>query len=160
MKDLHAGDLVQVGYLRLLIVKMGSVGFNLLDMDDYALVNEHTVESPKTALEEFCDNNGVNIQKIKINPDNNPFTRYTDWLASILYKKNQDYGNSFDKSLDQFGIIAGVVRLEDKFNRLANLTSTNKSNLVKNESLADTALDLAGYGILLYKYLAEHEKWI
>lgn len=32
--------------------------------------------------------------------------------------KNADYGNSFEKSLNNFGYIAGIVRISDKYNRL------------------------------------------
>lgn len=54
---------------------------------------------------------------------NSNFRKYTDNLAVILENKNQDYGDSFSRSVDKFGIIAAVVRLEDKFNRLENLTA-------------------------------------
>ena len=94
---------------------------------------------------------------IKSNYDN-PFKEYTDKLADVLYKKNQDYGDSFSRSVDKFGIIAAVVRLEDKFNRLENLTANGDKEKVKDESLADTALDISGYGLLLYKYLKERER--
>lgn len=30
--------------------------------------------------------------------------------------KNADYGNSFEKSLNDFGYIAGIVRIGDKYN--------------------------------------------
>lgn len=92
------------------------------------------------------------------NHDVNPFKKYTDKLAEILQEKNDDYGDSFSRSVDKFGIIAAVVRLEDKFNRLENLTANGDKEKVKDESLADTALDISGYGLLLYKYLKEHER--
>ena len=41
---------------------------------------------------------------------NNNFRKYTDNLAVILENKNQDYGDSFSRSVDKFGIIAAVVR--------------------------------------------------
>lgn len=47
----------------------------------------------------------------------NQFKPYTDKLAKTLQEKNDDYGDSFSRSVDKFGIIAAVVRLEDKFNR-------------------------------------------
>lgn len=89
--------------------------------------------------------------------ESNPFKDYTNHLAETLQEKNKDYGDSFTKSVDKFGIIAAVVRLEDKFNRLENLTANGDKEKVKDESLADTALDISGYGLLLYKYLKEHE---
>lgn len=90
--------------------------------------------------------------------ESNPFKDYTNQLSTILYNKNQDYGDSFSRSVDKFGIIAAVVRLEDKFNRLENLTTNGDKEKIKDESLADTALDISGYGLLLYKYLKEHER--
>lgn len=88
----------------------------------------------------------------------NKFKPYTDKLAATLQEKNQDYGDSFSRSVDKFGIIAAVVRLEDKFNRLENLTANGDKEKVKDESLADTAIDISGYGLLLYKYLKERER--
>ena len=88
----------------------------------------------------------------------NPFKFYTDKLAATLQEKNKAYGDSCTKSVDKFGIIAAVVRLEDKFNRLENLTANGGKEKVKDESLADTALDISGYGLLLYKYLKECER--
>lgn len=90
--------------------------------------------------------------------NHNQFKKYTDKLAETLLEKNTDYGDSFTKSVDKFGIIAAVVRLEDKFNRLENLTANGDKEKVKDESLADTALDISGYGLLLYKYLKERER--
>lgn len=155
MKELHVGDVVKVGYLRLLVVKMGVTGFNLLDMDDYTLVNQNTAESPEMALKEFCDNSGVPTDHCKL-AGGNPFKEYTDYLADVLQDKNLDYGDSFSESIDKHGLIAAVVRLEDKLNRLDNLTATHDQH-VEDESLEDTALDISGYGILLYKYLKERD---
>lgn len=89
---------------------------------------------------------------------NSNFRKYTDNLAATLENKNKAYGDSFSRSVDKFGIIAAVVRLEDKFNRLENLTVNGGKEKVKDESLADTALDISGYGLLLYKYLKERER--
>lgn len=97
------------------------------------------------------------IELAEIADNHNPFKKYTDKLAKTLQEKNDDYGDSFSRSVDKFGIIAAVVRLEDKFNRLENLTANGDKEKVKDESLADTALDISGYGLLLYKYLKEHE---
>lgn len=106
--------------------------------------------------------NGLTMGSTEItlndNQTKNPFKKYTDHLAETLQEKNDDYGDSFSRSVDKFGIIAAVVRLEDKFNRLENLTANGGKEKVKDESLADTALDISGYGLLLSKYLKEHER--
>lgn len=68
-------------------------------------------------------------------------------LNETYRKKNNDYGNSFKKSYDEFGIVSAVVRMTDKMERLKALT-TGVDNLVKEESVEDTILDLANYAIM------------
>lgn len=86
----------------------------------------------------------------------NIFKTYTDKLAATLEQKNQAYGDSFTKSLDEDGLLVLKIRLGDKFNRVSSLIK--KGKLKENdESLEDTLLDLAGYSILGLKYLKEHE---
>ena len=65
-----------------------------------------------------------------------------DDMKELLNKKNQDYGNSFHNSYVEFGIIASIVRLSDKFNRLKSLTKGNHPNF---ESIEDTLKDIIGY---------------
>ena len=38
-------------------------------------------------------------------------------LHDIYKRKNNDYGNSFEVSLDKYGVIAAVVRLQELFRR-------------------------------------------
>lgn len=64
--------------------------------------------------------------------------------------KNADYGNSFEKSLNDFGYIAGIVRISDKYNRLHNLISSDKNVA---ESLSDTLNDMANYCMMLAVWL-------
>ena len=67
-------------------------------------------------------------------------------------KKNTDYGSSFEESLNEFGEVAGIVRIGDKYNRLVNLTK-NKNNVL--ESKADTLKDMANYCLMLAVWLEE-----
>ena len=57
-------------------------------------------------------------------------------------KKNTDYGSSFEESLNEFGEVAGIVRISDKYRRLVNLTKNENRVL---ESKADTLKDMANY---------------
>ena len=88
--------------------------------------------------------------------ESNPFKDYTNHLAEILQEKNQAYGDSFTKSVDDFGKTVIAVRLSDKFNRICNLIKRGEDK-ENDESLEDTLLDLAGYSILGLKWLKEHE---
>lgn len=72
-------------------------------------------------------------------------------LEQTYIAKNKDYGNSFEESLNEFGEIAGLVRIGDKFNRAKNL-SENKANVI-DESKIDTYLDMANYCIMQAMWL-------
>jgi len=61
----------------------------------------------------------------------------------LFKKKNSDYGDAFSK----FGIIGVLVRIEDKIMRAFSITR-NGINLVDNESLRDTLLDLHNYAAM------------
>ena len=75
-------------------------------------------------------------------------------LNNIYEKKNADYGNSFENSLDKHGMIAGIVRMDDKMSRLISLNSKNEQQ-VMDESLRDTLMDLANYAIMSVMWLDE-----
>lgn len=76
------------------------------------------------------------------------FKEITTKMAETYERKNNDYGDSFGQSIEDFGVIAGVIRISDKFNRLKSLTS-GKEQKVNDESLQDTLLDMANYCIML-----------
>ena len=76
----------------------------------------------------------------------NQFKSITEEMLQTYIRKNHDYGDSFNKSLDKFGIIASVVRMNDKMERIESLM--NKEALVKDESIKDTLLDLASYCVM------------
>lgn len=78
-------------------------------------------------------------------------------LHDTYKRKNHDYGNSFEQSLDNRGIVAALVRIEDKLNRLDALTKSDKQ-LVNDESLADTCLDAANYLIMTAMWLSKGTK--
>ncbi|WP_278985334.1 nucleotide modification associated domain-containing protein [Segatella bryantii] len=83
------------------------------------------------------------------------FDAITNELKDTYIKKNHDYGNSFDKSIDKFGLTAAVVRMSDKMERLSSLM--NKDAKV-DESVRDTVMDLANYCIMTAMYLDKKEK--
>ena len=84
------------------------------------------------------------------------FVDITTNMAKTYAAKNQDYGNSFEQSCNKFGIIASVVRLGDKMNRIESL-AVNEAK-VKDESIKDTLLDLATYSIMTLMWLNKVNK--
>ena len=71
-------------------------------------------------------------------------------IAQLVEKKNHDYDNSFDKTMDKYGDTAYFLRIEDKLNRLINLSK--KEAKVNDEKVEDTLKDIIGYTLLMIKY--------
>lgn len=78
------------------------------------------------------------------------FANEAKQCVELYSKKNHDYGNSFDKGMDNIGIAYGVGRIYDKMNRL--ITLTKKEAQVKDESIDDTLRDLACYSMMMLAY--------
>ena len=78
------------------------------------------------------------------------FANEAKQCVELYSKKNHDYGNSFDKGMDNIGIVYGVGRIYDKMNRL--ITLTKKEAQVKDESVDDTLRDLACYSMMMLAY--------
>lgn len=76
------------------------------------------------------------------------FKEYTDRMLNTYIKKNSDYGSSFDELFDEYGMDSVLIRLKDKYNRLKSLTKPGQKQMVLDESMEDTLLDLANYCIL------------
>lgn len=68
-------------------------------------------------------------------------------LNQTFVDKNHDYGGSFEESLNEYGIVAGTIRIGDKYNRLRTLTRVDTGGRV-SESLVDTLLDMANYAVM------------
>lgn len=76
-----------------------------------------------------------------------------DHQLETFKRKNHDYGNSFEKSLDTFGLVAGIVRMSDKFERLVSLNDPSKDAQIASESLVDTLEDLSNYAAMAVCWL-------
>ena len=81
-----------------------------------------------------------------------------DHQYDTFCRKNHDYGNSFEESLDQFGIVASIVRMSDKMKRLESLTDESKTQQVGSESLLDTLEDLSNYAAMTACWLKGVQK--
>lgn len=86
---------------------------------------------------------------------NGPYDKIVRELRDTYIAKNADYGNSFEKSIDEFGVISAIVRMSDKMERLKSLTVNNAldEKPMVDESILDTTKDLANYAIMLAMYL-------
>lgn len=78
-------------------------------------------------------------------------------LNRVYEQKNTDYGDSFAESVREFGIVAALTRISDKYNRFKRLALGNR-NLVGDESIRDTLLDMANYCIMLSMILEQEQE--
>jgi hypothetical protein len=73
-------------------------------------------------------------------------------LNKIYEQKNHDYGDSFHETWKEEGFAMARIRLSDKLNRFKKLSRIaeldNEEQMVKDESMQDTLLDLANYAIM------------
>jgi hypothetical protein len=70
----------------------------------------------------------------------------------LFRKKNIDYGDAFAK----FGVIGVLMRIEDKIQRSLSITN-NGVNLVNDEGIKDTLLDLHNYAAMALMLLHEEK---
>lgn len=76
------------------------------------------------------------------------FRNIADEMVETYKRKNHDYGDSFGQSIQEWGPVAGLVRIQDKFNRAKNILMSERMPEVE-ESVVDTLTDLANYAIML-----------
>lgn len=80
------------------------------------------------------------------------FKQIVSEMTDTYEKKNADYGNSFETTLDKWGVNIGLARIEDKFNRITSLCYSSDQK-VKDESIEDTLKDMATYTVMLLMWL-------
>ena len=68
----------------------------------------------------------------------------------LFKKKNTDYGDAFA----QYGVIGVLIRIQDKIQRAISI-SKNHIELVNNEKLEDTLIDLHNYAAMALILLKE-----
>lgn len=85
------------------------------------------------------------------------FKELTKKMAETYERKNHDYGNSFEVSMNEEGLAAARIRLGDKWLRFKQL-SKGKEALVKDESIRDTLLDMANYCIMTVMWMDNQNK--
>jgi hypothetical protein len=68
----------------------------------------------------------------------------------LFTRKNIDYGDAFAK----YGVIGVLMRIEDKIQRAMSITK-NGVNLVDDEGIRDTLIDLHNYSAMALMLLAE-----
>lgn len=109
--------------------------------DGYEKGKQHTFY--KSYLEGLADKESINPAR---SPEVDRHKELLDELNDLYARKNQDYGNSFDESLDKHGLLVLKIRLGDKYKRFSQLISNDQ--MVGDESTRDTLIDLANYALM------------
>ena len=162
-------ELEERGYLWISDKKPTSSGCRWLKYKKHfcALVNKNIIlYGSKEFYEEYYPDIPIQKYKAKQNDVESSIKQVSQNNAELFHKiitdleqtylaKNKDYGNSFEESLNEYGEVAGLVRIGDKLNRAKNL-SKNKAN-VTDESKIDTYLDMAVYNIMMAMWLMKQE---
>jgi hypothetical protein len=68
----------------------------------------------------------------------------------LFTKKNSDYGDAFAK----YGVIGVLIRIQDKIQRALSIT-LNNINLVEDEGISDTMIDLHNYAAMALMLMEE-----
>lgn len=93
----------------------------------------------------------------EVNDNVKQFNELAQTMCELYEKKNADYGDSFNISLDKYGIIAALTRISDKFNRIENLI-LNQNKKVEDEKVEDTLIDLANYAMMTVLWIKKNNK--
>ena len=140
------GDIIVMNEDKLYNITTGVDYRNIRDMDAIKCCLEAlTDECPQKV--NFCSS------AISTPPtDADKFEAITKKMHSIFRKKNHDYGNSFEQSLNEEGLAASRIRIGDKWNRFKQLSKGAEAQ-VNDESLRDTLIDMANYAIMTVMWL-------
>jgi hypothetical protein len=71
----------------------------------------------------------------------------------LFTRKNADYGDAFAK----YGVVGVLMRIEDKIQRALSITK-NGIQLVNDESIKDTLIDLHNYAGMALLLMEEENK--
>lgn len=129
--------------------------FNITTGVDYRNVPD--IERLKSCVEEITDSQTVGYCSAASTPktDADRFEDITKVMVNIFRRKNHDYGNSFEQSLNEEGLAASRIRMGDKWNRYKQLSKGVKAQ-VNDEALRDTLIDMANYSIMTIMWLDKH----
>ena len=83
------------------------------------------------------------------------FRFITEEMVNLYLRKNADYGDSFTESLDEDGLLVSKIRIKDKLKRFSQLIDND--NLVEDESLRDTLIDMANYAVMTMMWIDDNE---
>ncbi len=85
---------------------------------------------------------------------NREYEKIVDTMLKLYSEKNTLYGDSFNKQMHKYGLVAGCIPLDNKLSRIISIVQGQRQNF---ESLEDSLIDLASYAIIFLIHLKELE---
>lgn len=114
---------------------------------------------------DFALENEIALTTINDKVKNISFEDITKKMHELYLIKNKNYGNSFSKQFEEYGLTSVCIRLEDKLNRLKSLNKQLQDSQngitdvnMDDESIKDTLIDLANYSVLAIMELNKGEE--
>lgn len=138
------GDVESVWYNNEKLFEVGSIKGTSENIVLYSTPIDKRYAEQK--LKEVCDSEVRPIRKREETDTITLHKQICEQMTSTYIRKNNDYGNAFANLRNEIPN-AILVRLYDKYSRLKTLMSGEKQ-MVNDESIDDTLLDLANYCIL------------
>ena len=108
-----------------------------------AIIKAYEIISMGTEREQIMENNVIETKPMNVQKHMEIATE----LNQLYERKNRDYGDSFHISFLEEGMAMARIRLGDKLNRFKTLTKSDQQ-MVTDESIRDTLIDLANYAIM------------
>lgn len=100
--------------------------------------------SKRSALDETVDMIMEHSKKVEKRKENNQgYDAVLKEMKDTYERKNSDYGNSFEKTLNEFGLTPGIAQIYHKFERVKQLVKSPDAKV--NESMRDSLLDMCNY---------------
>lgn len=142
---------------------------NIAESGDTLIIGENSIVNQDTGHEYYNLSETVitnivadceyieEFEPEKILTDEDRFEAITKHMLEIFKKKNHDYGNSFEQSLNEEGLAGMRIRGGDKWLRFKNL-SKGVNPLVKDESIRDTLMDLSNYCIMTIMWMDKNQR--
>lgn len=88
------------------------------------------------------------MSKLTIDEEIKLFEGLTRQMDDTFNNKRRSYGQTTTETYEKFGPVSMLIRMHDKMGRLDNLLGKGNKNLVPDEKVEDTLMDLAVYCII------------
>ena len=84
------------------------------------------------------------------------FKDITNAMLVMYTAKNEMYGNSWEETLDEFGYLPYIVRMNEKLKRAKTIVTFDEEG--ETETLEDILIDISIYSVMTLMHLKNEDK--